>query len=1241
MSNSANRIRSLLEKMQSADEDFRYTVTNYLMMELQKDSIKLDDDTERRVSSSPEWTQSDRWGFQITKALLGLLDDRNGEVRNLAVRCFTPLAAKVKMQHIELVVDQLCKNLETDQERLRDVSSIALKTVISGLTPQHNANQTAAIAAKVVPNLLTGLRSQKRTDSSIKIEIRDIIGIIVNKFHRHGGIDLRAIEDALRKRAIIVLGILVESVDEPAFEAIVERLLQQLKQTANTDTTRAYVLAAATVVKANPRLFSKRLDEFVELLVTYAQNNDDELKEACLHAFETFIARCNREIIPYLKPIVDVSTKLIKYGANYEYDDEEEDDGADEMEVDDADNEESDVDAYSDDDDMSWKEREESVKADIFRAYEALLKQTQLFLPESLAELDAKLYHCVFNIDGPREFAYTNEKFRRVLQEDVDQQQRAVLNALAEQVPQLVRALGKQVKSRSASIRLHCFALLISLLRALPGALEHHFESLLSAIKQAIQEKASDSSAKIDPLLFLHLAFCSHEPKVFRQHLNTLVPLITKSSLIVVLRQLAGEGLAVDAHVEEIYRVIYSKLQMNDIDQEVKERSIASAGILLSNFGSKLAAHVGVILSLLADRLRNEMTRHIAVQAFCVIVGGTDAVDLSPVVSDLLVQLADFLRKNQRGLRVSTLSLLSALTTNYSSSVLPADGVKRVIRELPALMVEADMYISQLAIKLARDMMSKFPQSMGVSVQRVMINSCIHKARTGALIGRSLEYAVNLFVVVVGGRMPKKLEFSALANSLMDVGQTSEKPSRQVYVAIATILANAAKASNSEKDVNKLLNELVSQVYGRDLESKQRLFSLYALGEIGRFFPEAFDNSPLVPNEIIKNRFDSATEEVKTVASYALGSLATGNAAKYLPVLLTEIKTNPKRQYIIASQNAQETPSEVFLNSVGQIWTVLLSHSQAPGESTRNVVAECMGKICRIKPADFLPELIKTTKEGHQLARSTAVTAVRSMIVDSTSRTTDEYLHQHLAELLRGINDEDMTVRRTSIMTLNSAAHNKPRWVKELLPTLLPSLYHETVINQDLVHEVDMGHFKHIVDDGLDLRKSAYEWSVPPVFVSVDPSTICSMYTLMEHCLDRLDVLEYMNYIEDGLKDQHDIKLLNLLMLTRLSQTCSVQMSQRIDRFAELIIPLLHTKPRPNSVKQENDKLDELKRACIRTILTLKRVPILERSTKLSAAFETIRQEAPLKAMMETIEKDQSMKLLTFHNDDVVMGSDI
>lgn len=56
--------------MSSVDKDFRFMATNDLMAELQRDSIKLDDDSERKV----------------VQAVLRLVEDKNGEVQNLAVR---------------------------------------------------------------------------------------------------------------------------------------------------------------------------------------------------------------------------------------------------------------------------------------------------------------------------------------------------------------------------------------------------------------------------------------------------------------------------------------------------------------------------------------------------------------------------------------------------------------------------------------------------------------------------------------------------------------------------------------------------------------------------------------------------------------------------------------------------------------------------------------------------------------------------------------------------------------------------------------------------------------------------------------------------------------------------------------------------------------------------------------------------------------------------------------------------
>jgi len=133
MSNISYHIANLLEKMASSDKDFRFMATNDLMGELQKDSIKLDDDSERKV----------------VKMLLRLLEDKNGEVQNLAVRCLGPLVTKVKELQVETIVEHLCTNMCSDKEQLRDISSIGLKTVISEL-PLTASSMAASVSISVI-----------------------------------------------------------------------------------------------------------------------------------------------------------------------------------------------------------------------------------------------------------------------------------------------------------------------------------------------------------------------------------------------------------------------------------------------------------------------------------------------------------------------------------------------------------------------------------------------------------------------------------------------------------------------------------------------------------------------------------------------------------------------------------------------------------------------------------------------------------------------------------------------------------------------------------------------------------------------------------------------------------------------------------------------------------------------------------------------------------------------------------
>lgn len=83
----------------------------------------------------------------------------------------------------------------------------------------------------------------------------------------------------------------------------------------------------------------------------------------------------------------------------------------------------------------------------------------------------------------------------------------------------------------------------------------------------------------------------------------------------------------------------------------------------------------------------------------------------------------------------------------------------------------------------------------------------------------------------------------------------------------------------------------------------------------------------------------------------------------------------------------------------------------------------------------------------------------------------------------------------------------------------MPMLYEQTIVNLDFVRVVEMGPFKHRVDDGLEPRKAAYE----------------ACYTLLDTCLGRFDALEMLDVVLRGLTDDNEIRAICYLMLIRLS----------------------------------------------------------------------------------------------------------
>src|ERR1700744_3266877 len=119
------------------------------------------------------------------------------------------------------------------------------------------------------------------------------------------------------------------------------------------------------------------------------------------------------------------------------------------------------------------------------------------------------------------------------------------------------------------------------------------------------------------------------------------------------------------------------------------------------------------------------------------------------------------------------------------------------------------------------------------------------------------------------------------------------------------------------------------------------------------------------------------------------------------------------------------------------------------------------------------------------------------------------------------LNDSNLGNRRLAVTTLNAAIHNKPELVIPDVSQLLPTVLDDSKIKPELIKQVKIGPFVHSEDAGLDLRKAAY----------------ATLYALLDcpGAIPHLPIAKIFDRILDGIPDDHDIRTLCILMLTRPS----------------------------------------------------------------------------------------------------------
>ncbi|KAF2075079.1 hypothetical protein CYY_003599 [Polysphondylium violaceum] len=1235
----------ILEKMGNRDKDIRFMATHDLANELEKEGFKMDPMFENKI---------------VTK-LLTLTDDSANNVQENVVKCLGLLIKKVKDTQALEIVNTLSDNIlnsDSNKEELIEISGIGLKTIILNL-PAESSPISNLIIKNLVPKLSTGIDNAKYNEKNeIKMSCLDILNDLLQKYGSSMVSDLENIQKivlpklsasrpAIRKRAIACLANVAAPAPDALFGSLVDYIIKSIEEAKKADIISTLVQCIASICKSSGYRLGKFLPKIVPHVASYCDNEkfeqNEELRENCLNCFEALVEQCPKDITPYLGQVIQLCVKYIKFDPNYEDEDdqdEEQDMDTEDDEEQEEDDEEADI---SDDDDISWKVRRSASKT----LCAIILTRPELFI-DLLTNVAPVLYARFkereenVRLDIFATYVLLLKQFNR---KQVDAKAKQIL---VDQVPKLVSSISKSLVDRSIRTRVGAFSLLKELIIVSPGALTNHVQQLMSGLSLCLGEKNNNSNLKIEALVFLKLLFASHPAKAFQPSCAVLADHIIKcimdpynrisSEALRVCQEFINVLNAVKADVDykpiidQLYEATFSQLKAQDIDQEVKESAISCMGSLITYFGDYLEAKIQPTLKILLERLDNEITRVVSVKVLTKIINSDIKIDVSSIIEKAIELLSTFLRKNNRILKQSSLVALNSIVKQIPNSLTNIKILPTIISEVCQLINEADLQLTHLSFNFIQQLLKANPKAAS-SVKDQFFPPTLVLLKSSLLQGVALESLLSLFGTVVQLN-ESGMKFDELLKLLIDTANQIKQPvTRQSYISISQCIA-VITVQTTEAQRNSTVQNLIGNL--SNANESLVLLSLSCLGEIGRRI-DIHQNSTLL--NAVYHTFDANNEEIKQVAALCLGDIAVCALAAYLPFILEQISSQPKKQYLllhslretILKLSSTESGIKIIIPFLPQIVPLLFANCVNEEEGTRNIVAECLGKLSMIQPNDIIPKLIEKINASSPLERSTVVTSIKFSIMENKD-LVDQHLAQHIDKFLTLLNDDNLIVKRSALLSLNYIAHNKPALIRGNLATYLPILYNNAKIKPELIREVDLGPFKHKVDDGIEIRKTAFE----------------CMYTLLDTSIDKIDVPAFINSLCDGLKDtQYDIKLLCHLMIIRLASCNGPALLEGLPQLIDPLKAILMTKVSETAVKQQIERNEECVRSALRAIAAIANIPNSEsiakfeeflkstiKTSALAAQYNSILAEEPNQAdkmeLLKKKKKNNKSKILLF-----------
>jgi len=920
--------------------------------------------------------------------------------------------------------------------------------------------------------------------------------------------------------------------------------------------------------------------------------------ENCLSAFESFVLRCSKEISPHLEELCTLILFLIAYDPNF-YDtgdaaDAAMDDGFDEFDDDGL--------VDSDDDDSSWKvrraslkvlaamvkglpdklhelyakfcipliarfqEREESVKLDVFSTF-AEMAQAAVIKTQTMAGPGASAASSAGSAGGILD-----------IERVPPPKERPAAECLVGQLPACIGQINKQLRSKSLKTRQGA----LSLLRVLAECLPQHVEPNLPSIKDELVRsmRESNSSMRLDALITVrHLTENFDSPVIYQQLAPTMCPLFLQCCGDSYYKSIAQALKAIGVYVYPlrptprstsdqlmemlpVFEVLRGKLMATDIDQEVKESALECFGHLMACVGDLPAFQTALqsCLPPFVERVKNEVTRSIAIKALktmCISKVQIDA--LKSVLGPIGAHLSAYLSQNSRAFRQQCLDALVNLVRKYGANM-PPETRMQIVGDIVPFITDTDLYITELCVQVAGEILETAP-SMAPAVIEKCVPAVLNVCRSPLLQGGALDSILHFLSRVAQHRA--HCPFERLRQELSDTSFLASAQAQAQRHVIGTLAKGlAAVVSSSAKDVQTgairhFLVAIQESPSAPTPEGVQQCeLALLALGETGKYMDLSSTSGFC---ETLLRQLESSQDEIRLAAALALGYATVGAMGTLLKVVIDNVQgagstaKGQKTQYllltslreVIAIGVAKKTPGDRSLAEhlkphVPRVLPILSQYADSPEESVRNVVSESLGHLLMVDQttvlAALVPLLSSKDKESWKV-RASAVSAIRFAAARQCPANTIVPLKD---PLLTCLSDEELQVRKSALHSVNVVCRSSTcsEILRPYTEQIFERIREDSKQKPELIREVDLGPFKHKVDDGLPLRKIAY--LVCTSLLAAYPEQVASPVLI--------------DLVLQGLADNEDVQVISCQLLQDLC-SWNFALFRIIGRIGDLVEP--------------------------------------------------------------------------------------